>query len=79
MEKNRISEEEKGKSARTMCDKPHWKTPRPYHFECSECGTIYDSTIGEVQLKGTKVRDWETPKYCPHCGVKMEVEEDEER
>lgn len=47
------------------------KRARRHDYYCSECRTFAGDFISGYE-------DWwccEPPKYCPHCGAKMEVEE----
>ena len=42
------------------------KTPEPIHFECSQCGCIFEVDANEVGAR----RVWDFPEYfatCPTC------------
>ena len=54
--------------------RPHWITPKRFYIECSECKTRYSSEIMTVWKDGKG--DFEMPRFCPHCGVEMEDEDD---
>lgn len=43
----------------------------PRYRVCPICKTAYSSEICTVRLEGLKVLDFEEPRYCPHCGLKM--------
>ena len=48
-----------------------WEPIRCAMFECSECGEIYTDLMAEEPFETCGA------KYCPHCGAKMEVEQDD--
>lgn len=60
-------------------DKKRWIHPRsPMRLKCPDCGAEYQTdTLCLVRLPGSKVFDWEEPRFCPHCGTEKEIEENE--
>lgn len=43
-------------------------------LNCSACGAKYrNSGISEVMRQGEGVFDYEEPRFCPHCGARMEI------
>lgn len=46
-----------------------------YRITCSCCETTYqNSGICEVLFKDSEIWDFEYPRYCPHCGARMDGE-----